>query len=280
MVPSTWLLLSFPFPSHNPILVCKCCSVQMPSTMMGTLRRILFSSCLLWTQIRSLNASFSCSSSHDCETALMDGSQCVSGFCTNPLHYGGCLHRMLPGWHKIRTCNSDDPPNAAIDGYCRVSPMGYREVRIESQEWLTAYFGAWILQILLGELLDVPVTIESGSPDVKLSLYDLESSYGSFSSSDFQAYRVASEVEDCTHVKNIGSEVYTLAPTSMLSTGLIIYWKTTWTWICKILVSSPQSDGPTIHCISRSVARFIRGFRWRKQSSETCNYIQTTVYLA
>lgn len=163
---------------------------------------ILFS--LLVLVVRFSTSTLTCTSDEECKVALLPGSECLNGFCVNPFYNGGCLHQMLPGWDRIRTCNSDDPPDAAKKGYCRLSPMGYREVRIESQNWLTAYFGTWILQILLGELLDVPVTVESGTPDIDLSLYNIESSHGYGFAHDFDSYRVASEVGDCTKVRRTG----------------------------------------------------------------------------
>lgn len=159
-------------------------------------------------RLRHSEASLSCVSHDDCKIAFMEGSECLNGFCTNPFLNGGCLHRMLPGGHRIRTCNSDDSPDAADKGHCRPSPMGYREVRIQSQEWMTAYFGTWILQILLGELLDIPVTVESGSPDFKLGLYDIGSTYESFPEGDYDLFQIASEVEDCTKVKTDKREEY------------------------------------------------------------------------
>jgi hypothetical protein len=108
-----------------------------------------------------------CSTSAHCEETLRPGSQCIEGFCTNPFYHGGCLKSLLPDWEKPRVCNSLDPPEAKELGYCRDSPFDYAEVRIASTNWESANLGAWILQILLSEILDVPTSLEGGFPDVK-----------------------------------------------------------------------------------------------------------------
>lgn len=119
-----------------------------------------------------------------------------------PILLWGCLKRMHPdGWHKIRTCNSEDPPEAAEKGYCRPSPLGYREVRIASENWESAFFVAWIMQILLGEVMDVPTTIESGVPHINVNLYNINSSFGYGGTTDFNALRLGYEVGDCTQHK-------------------------------------------------------------------------------
>lgn len=141
-----------------------------------------------------------CRTDDDCVAALLDGSECVNGLCTNPFYRGGCLHRMVEGgYRKVRTCSSDDPPEAIENGYCRPSPLGYQEVRISTENWENAYFGVWILQILLGEILDVPTTVESGTADVNLNLYEISSSFGYGGIiSDFEALKTGFENKDCT----------------------------------------------------------------------------------
>lgn len=170
---------------------------------------LAYTLCLVATyQTASSYADVLCSTTEECTRALLEGSECVNGLCTNPFYNGGCLHHMLPNWHKVRTCNSEDPPEAVEKGFCRPSPLGYREVRVASQSWEAAYFGTWILQILLGELLDVPVTVESGVPDVNVNLYNINASYGYGSTADFDSLRVASDVEDCTRVTTIDPQDY------------------------------------------------------------------------
>jgi len=112
-------------------------------------------------------------------------------FCSNPFA-GGCLQRKLPEGHKWkkkrRVCNSNDDLGGTLymspigsnnnnndDGNsCIPSPFGeyYAEVRIASGNWHSVLFEAWLLQIVLGELLGVPATVETGHPhSIDLDLY-------------------------------------------------------------------------------------------------------------
>lgn len=144
-----------------------------------------------------------CSNSDECERVLRPGSRCVNGLCTNPFHHGGCLKSMLPGWNKTRVCNTQDPPEAEALGYCRPSPIGYEEIRIASFNWESANFVAWILQILLSEVLDVPTSMEAGHPDIKTNLYDVNSRFD-FQKAQTDYYyneiNVANRVKDCALV--------------------------------------------------------------------------------
>mmetsp|Transcript_9803 Transcript_9803/g.21246 ORF Transcript_9803/g.21246 Transcript_9803/m.21246 type:complete len:1284 (+) Transcript_9803:172-4023(+) len=143
---------------------------------------------LLWLSFPNHNslvqAQIPCVSSLDCDVALrLRGSECLEGVCSNPFHHGGCLHALLPRDdddnhnHKnyIRTCHSGDPPEALERGDCRPSPLGYQEVRILALGWESSFLGAWILQILLSELLQVPVSIETGDPSLSDDFYDAAS---------------------------------------------------------------------------------------------------------
>jgi len=118
-----------------------------------------------------------CTSSTQCEDILRRGSQCIDGKCTNPLYHGGCLKSLVPSWNKTRICNSQDPPEAELLGYCRPSPMDYAEIRIAARDWESAVFGGWVLQILWSEILDVPTSIEGGSPDINLNIYEPNSAF-------------------------------------------------------------------------------------------------------
>ena len=57
--------------------------------------------------------------------------ECISGHSTNP-YQNGCLINRKEGWKKLRTCNSDDPPNVTDVGLCRNSRPGleHMEIRI------------------------------------------------------------------------------------------------------------------------------------------------------
>ncbi|CAB9522416.1 Receptor-type guanylate cyclase gcy [Seminavis robusta] len=147
-----------------------------------------------------------------CESLLRSGSRCVNGFCTNPFYYGGCLQTLHTDWkNKTRVCNSDDPPDAETLGYCHVSAMDYTEVRLAAQNWESHNFGAWILTILLSEILDVPVTLEAGSPSRTVNFYD------EFSRNDYQEsifnppfpeLAVSEQVKDCRTVYTTDPSTY------------------------------------------------------------------------
>jgi len=100
---------------------------------------------------------------------------------------------------KVRICNSDDPPEALDAGICRKeTDFDYMEIRISSENWSSVIFEAWILQILFSEILDVPTTIETGFPDVKLNFYDAENSFGGFANGqDWGVLETASNLIDC-----------------------------------------------------------------------------------
>ena len=72
---------------------------------------------------------------------------------------GGCLggHHPTDSW-KPRVCNSHDEEDTP---YCRPSP--YPEVRIAAQNFESSIFQAWVWQIVLSEILHVPVSIQGAS---------------------------------------------------------------------------------------------------------------------
>lgn len=76
---------------------------------------------------------------------------------------GGCLFNLARERNlttKLCVCNSNDPPDSAALGFCRASPLlDYTEVRIAGQDWESNYMSAWLLQIILSELLEVPTTV-------------------------------------------------------------------------------------------------------------------------
>jgi hypothetical protein len=115
----------------------------------------------------------------------------------------GCLyeHGLVS---RIRVCHSEDIlPDAIQQGHCRSSSdtMDYMEIRIQAEDWESIVYEAWILQVVLSELLDVPTTIETGSFDGSLNFYHPEAplQYGStvldttFDAALHQAYAV----QDC-----------------------------------------------------------------------------------
>ena len=118
-----------------------------------------------------------------CEKLLYKGSQCRDGFCSNPFEKG-CLHtlfnnedldetffqdhplaqRLRSETLGLRACNSDDVlPDARDAGICtdyegtsaashqQIGNMysEYKEVRIMSQNWESAFFGMFGTCVLL-----------------------------------------------------------------------------------------------------------------------------------
>jgi hypothetical protein len=115
----------------------------------------------------------------------------------------GCLyeHGLVS---RIRVCHSEDIlPDAIQQGHCRLSSdhIEYMEIRIQAEDWESIVYEAWILQVVLSELLNVPTTIETGSFDGSLNFYHPEApfQYGStvvdttFDAALHQAYAV----QDC-----------------------------------------------------------------------------------
>uniref|UniRef100_A0A7S4IYQ5 G-protein coupled receptors family 3 profile domain-containing protein n=1 Tax=Odontella aurita TaxID=265563 RepID=A0A7S4IYQ5_9STRA len=155
---------------------------------------------------RVVSAALPCASDAECESAFRAGSTCdpSTSTCTNPLR-SGCLRSYHPDWTRRRVCHSDDPPGAASEGEC-VPPdadLDYPEVRIHAQNWESSFFSTWALQILLSEVLGVPATVETGSPDATLDFYDGGNAFGYGTSKDFESLRRARDAPvagDCRTV--------------------------------------------------------------------------------
>ena len=159
------------------------------------------------------HASVPCKSDEECDSVLkVGGAKCIDSVCTNPFHHnGGCLASMLEDDSmrmKIgsrRVCHSEDPPDAAEKGYCRISPLEeyYTEVRILVMGWESAYFQAWILQILLSEVLQIPVSIETGSANLSDDFYGVNYplDYPKYDA-NYNELNVSSEVLDCRTIVN------------------------------------------------------------------------------
>jgi hypothetical protein len=142
-----------------------------------------------------------CETNADCEaTLMMPGATCnADRLCVSPFSNGGCLANLMPGWNKVRVCHSEDSPEAEALGYCRPPDPGmdYTEIRIASQNWEAVFMEAWMLQILLSEVLGVPATIETGTADAHLDFYDplYPLDYGT--SNHWGPLRRSLEVGDC-----------------------------------------------------------------------------------
>ncbi|CAB9499317.1 expressed unknown protein [Seminavis robusta] len=170
-----------------------------------------------------------------CEELLWKGSECRQGVCSNPFEKGclvgmastlqdeekkEMLYSFLNKYNpsQIRVCSSDDPPTASAQGLCVNHSTSstdrrqqdelyadYKEVRILSQNWESAYFSAWIMQIILSELLHVPTTIESLTRNHSLhnNFYDPLSRLEYGDTDIWSALKRANQLEasDCTLVQ-------------------------------------------------------------------------------
>jgi len=71
------------------------------------------------------------------------------------------------------------------------------EIRILTQNWESGFFQSWVIQIILSEILGIPVTLESGTATDISDFYDATSALGYGKSYDFEALRRGNEVKDC-----------------------------------------------------------------------------------
>lgn len=116
----------------------------------------------------------------------------------NPIQQG-CLYNRLDGWQKKRVCSSDDPPDAAELGICRVPEIGYPEIRLFGNNWESVWFENWIIQIILSEILDVPTSTETGKYSDKANFYNAEGRFEYGNSWDLESLTKSYEVGgDCT----------------------------------------------------------------------------------
>uniref|UniRef100_A0A7S3P7Q2 G-protein coupled receptors family 3 profile domain-containing protein n=1 Tax=Amphora coffeiformis TaxID=265554 RepID=A0A7S3P7Q2_9STRA len=142
-------------------------------------------------------SSLACHTDLECAAAWGPHSYCTDQqTCSNPLQ-AGCLATRLPGWTRPRVCGSQDPPNAAERGLCRPSPLGYTEVRMESNNDESTLFTTWILQVLLSEMLDVPVSIETSFFEYVTNFYDEHMRVEWGWANDERAVHTSSQVKDC-----------------------------------------------------------------------------------
>lgn len=149
-------------------------------------------------------AKVACQANVECENKLRRGSECIDGFCSNPFFTGGCLEKMKNDWKKIRACHSEDPSDAVERGVCVIPDSGfdYTELRISPQDWVSGAVETWILQILMSEMLGIPVTVETGVKGVNADFYNLESRIEYGRCCDYNAMNNAKEVGgDCTKIK-------------------------------------------------------------------------------
>ena len=82
--------------------------------------------------------------------------------------------------------------------------INYTEVRIASHNWESAYFSTWVVQIILSELLNVPVAIETNDPTSVVDFYEesIELGFGR-TAYDWKGVETAAAVHgDCTTIQN------------------------------------------------------------------------------
>ena len=123
----------------------------------------------LSAQAFDYQAGVACSTDLECENSYGKGSFCLSsGVCSNPYH-SGCLNNLFPDddQYIIRHCNSHD--DEIDDPKCRVSKHLYPEINIYNQDWEVALFFSWIYQIVLSEVLNVPVRVGLGRTSANLT---------------------------------------------------------------------------------------------------------------
>ena len=132
-----------------------------------------------------------------CQELLHPNSRCIDGFCSSPFQEG-CL-KAYGIIDQKRICNSHDPPED-VGVLCEPTSdiLDYNELRILGQDWDSSMFTAWVMQIVLSELVRVPVSIESSGPNGNLSFYHpgLSFDYG-VASYDYDAMRRGKDLVDC-----------------------------------------------------------------------------------
>jgi len=138
---------------------------------------------------------------------------------TNPYH-SGCLREKLSlsdkygnysFSHQLRICNSEDAPNAT-GIYCRLADFeeSYMEIRINAGNWDSPIIAAWLIQIILSEILGVPTSLEAGSFGETRNFYDAQAriDYDTSSYVDFLAAPQVLEDGNCKFADHESTETY------------------------------------------------------------------------
>jgi hypothetical protein len=158
------------------------------------------------------DAALACNSNAFCEERLRPGSVCLdeSKTCSNP-YQRGCLATRLPDDVRFqnRVCNSNDNNTTvgvadgndqdATPGLCQQPDyFVYDEIRIHNGNWESSIFLSWIMQIVLMEIVHVPVTIGLG-PDTSAGSFYNERNTLEYSTTayPFEAIKEATRVGDC-----------------------------------------------------------------------------------
>lgn len=117
---------------------------------------------------------------------------------TNPFERGCLFTKGLTS--QLRVCNSEDSlPDALDQGICREHDIDYMEIRIHSDNWESILFEAWILQILLSELLGIPSTVEPGTANGALNFYHADALIEFGKPGSDEALKRAFDIGDCRH---------------------------------------------------------------------------------
>ena len=169
-------------------------TIAWKSTVLSLLLLVLLQSRLALSVLQSCQTDADCkniSTSDKGEPGFVPPfSICDEGSCTNPFE-GGCLYTRSfkdeDGYSNSlknrRVCNSNDAQ--AADGgstMCRQLDSDVRvdEVRIAANDWESSILLSWIYQIILSEILDVPVTLEFNVDERQTeagSFYDRNNSF-------------------------------------------------------------------------------------------------------
>eukprot|EP00934_Nitzschia_sp_Nitz4_P001250 Nitzschia sp. Nitz4//scaffold195_size40117//9703//13668//NITZ4_007574-RA/size40117-processed-gene-0.24-mRNA-1//-1//CDS//3329540359//1250//frame0 len=122
----------------------------------------MVASLLLWVvaAFTLASADIACESDAFCQEVYNSThTKCLveSKVCSNPFQQG-CLYSKLGDEYAKRLCNSDDSPGD-VGVLCRRPSLEYPEVRIHQGNWDSGVFEAWIYQVLMMEVSEVPATV-------------------------------------------------------------------------------------------------------------------------
>lgn len=150
--------------------------------------------------LRVAHAAISCTSDSFCQD-IYNSSDTIcledSKTCSNPFQRG-CLATKLGDGFKTRICNSDDR-YVHEGGPCRPADLLYPEIRVHQGNWDTAVFHAWIYQILMMEIVDVPTTVGLTTNITSISSFYAQEPTFPYSSTayPFQALAKGNQVGEC-----------------------------------------------------------------------------------
>jgi hypothetical protein len=169
---------------------------------------LLLSSVISW----AAHGSIECESTEDCTRILnITGTECVNGLCTNPFAQG-CLRRYLgeDQFPQKRLCNMHDGDDTTN---CELPPMDFNEMRFASSNWDGGIFTAWIFQIFLNEMVQVPASVESGL-QINNNFYDLFNAPMSYDAPtyEWEGFENALENHNCREVVSKGKPCVHVIP--------------------------------------------------------------------